>query len=166
MYLIWLCFQTPCDHLKVIRSSDPMVWCDWQEQVKSILGKLLCPLVMENQFFESADGTLTLLWGQTTTKAPSASPEQSSVEVYCRVFLSRYREVEPAQCAISALGWYKWSTSRAIALFILVWMMTERNLMLQRVLLILLGLTLETAYTHAFTPSRIQQHKILHLGEL
>lgn len=33
-------------------------------------------------------------------------------------------------------------------------------------LLILLGLTLETAYTHAFTPSRLQQPKILHLGEL
>lgn len=38
--------------------------------------------------------------------------------------------------------------------------------MLQHVLLILLGLTLETAFTYAFTPGRLQQHKILHLGEL
>ncbi|MCI4384388.1 hypothetical protein PGIGA_G00038080 [Pangasianodon gigas] len=41
--------------------------------------------------------------------------------------------------------------------------MAERSFLLQLVLLFLLGLTLETAYTHAFTPSRLQQHKILHL---
>lgn len=37
-------------------------------------------------FLENADVTLMLLWGQAATKAPSASPEQSSVKMHCRVF--------------------------------------------------------------------------------
>lgn len=45
-------------------------------------------------------------------------------------------------------------------------MMAERSILLHFVVLVLLGLTLEAAYTYAFTPSRLQQHKILHLGEL
>lgn len=32
-------------------------------------------------------------------------------------------------------------------------------------LLMLLGLALDRASTHAFNPSRLQQHKVLHLGE-
>uniref|UniRef100_A0A8B9KM79 Zgc:112285 n=1 Tax=Astyanax mexicanus TaxID=7994 RepID=A0A8B9KM79_ASTMX len=40
----------------------------------------------------------------------------------------------------------------------------ERRSPLLPLLLLLLGLALETAYTHAFTPSRLQQqHKVLHL---